>query len=123
MDRTAPLPDPRRYPGQRGLRIAARTVHIGAAGMLLGAAAFHQPADPWWEVVMFSGLVIVGDDLFKWGPLYLRMVQFWVVALKLSLVVFGGLHPDLLLPALWVVLVCGSVVSHMPGRFRHRRLV
>lgn len=123
MTPSPPLPDPQRYPGQRVVRIAARTVHIGAAGMLLGAAAFHQPADPWWEVVMLSGLVIIGDDLYKWGALYMRMVQFWVIVLKLGIVALGGLHPDLLFPCLWVVLVCGSVVSHMPGRFRHYRVV
>ena len=117
-----PLPEPASYRGQRALRIAARTAHIGAVGMLLGAVAFHQPVGPWPGLAIASGLVIVGDDLFKWGTLYLRMLQAWVIIAKLGLLALGVAFPNLLLLSMWGVLVLGSVVSHAPGRLRHRRL-
>jgi len=91
--------------------------------MLLGAAAFHGSPGAWPAVTIASGLVIVGDDLFKWGTLYLRMLQAWVIFAKLGLVALGVAVPALWLPSLWMVLVLGSVVSHAPGGLRHRRLL
>lgn len=121
MAASPPLPDPRSYPGQRWVRIAARTAHLGAMAMVLGAAALGADPGGWGPLVVLSGLVIVADDLFKWGGLYLRMVQAWVVGLKLVLLVVGLSRPTLLLPCLWAALVAGSVVSHAPGKLRHYR--
>jgi len=127
MPDPSPLPEPRRYTGQRSLRIAARTAHIGAAALTLGAATFVDPtsraqvAEHWAGFALLTGILIVCDDLFKWGLLYLRMIQAWVVAVKLALILVGLAHPSLLAPCLWAALVLGSVVSHAPGRLRHLR--
>lgn len=121
MPDTSPLPDPRRYPGQRALRITARTAHIGTAALTLGAATFDGDAATWAGAALVTGLVIVADDLFKWGLLYLRMLQSWVVIAKLALLLLGIARPALLLPCLWTALVLGSVVSHAPGKLRHLR--
>lgn len=119
-----PLPsEPHAYRGQRAVRITSRTVHIGAVAMLLGAVAFHEPPGPWPALAVASGLVIVGDDLYKWRTAYLRMVQAWVIGAKLGLLALGSVFPSLLLPAMWAALVLGSVISHAPGRLRHRRLL
>jgi len=111
------------------VRIVARTVHIGAAALTLGAATYATEATAlvdarqWAAIALLSGGSIVADDFFKWGWLYLRMFQSWVVLLKLGLLLVGLACPQALAPCLWTALVLGSVVSHAPGRLRHLRLL
>ncbi len=118
---SAELPDPRRYKGQRVVRIGLRTVHIGGACMVLGAAHFAEVPPTAMTVLILSGLGIALDDLYKWGTVYLGMVQSWVVGTKLTLLLVAASVPEALLPCLWTALVLGSVVSHSPGRLRHWR--
>ena len=103
----------------RWLRILIRTVHIGSAAMLLGAATFDQAIDPWAGIVLLSGGAIVISDLLKYGSGWFRYAQGWAVLVKLALVVVGLLWPPLLVPGLWACLVVGSVISHAPGTLRH----
>ncbi|MCB9765224.1 MAG: hypothetical protein H6739_35950 [Alphaproteobacteria bacterium] len=126
--RTAPLrhagvsTGARRYPGQRALRIALRTAHIGCAACTLGAAQFGAEAGWWPAGLVLTGAGIVGDDLYRYGADWLRFVQGQVVLLKLGLVTLGAAVPSLLLPCLWTALILGGVISHAPGRIRQAAL-
>lgn len=115
----------RHYPGQRILRISCRTIHIGSAALILGAAYYQQlNAVDWWALPALagSGMVIVLDDFVRRGWHLLRIAQFWILVAKLSLLALGIWNRDLLLPALWASLIIGSIVSHVPGYVRHYEL-
>jgi hypothetical protein len=107
-----------RYRGQRWVRIALRTLHIAAAAMVIGAAAYGGSWGIWPELLALSGAGIVADELLKYGLDWLRYLQAWVVLAKVGLCAFGALHPEWLLHALFLALVLGSVISHAPGRVR-----
>jgi len=115
-------PTARRYPGQRLLRISLRTAHIAAAVMVLGAIAHHLPVGAWKWVLAASGLGILADDLYRYGPAWFRWLQFWAAAFKVGMVLLGLAFDPWLAPGHWAALVVGSFISHAPGRFRHKAL-
>lgn len=107
------------------LRIALRTAHIGAAGLILGAAhlgAEDRLGPGVWMTLLLTGFGILADDAYKWREHLWRMGQLWMLLAKLALLGAGFAHRPLLLPMLWAVLVLGSVVSHAPGSVRHFEL-
>ena len=108
----------RRYPGQRPLRIAIRTLHIAAAVMVLGAVVFSGDPGSWTYILVFSGLGIVADDLYRYGLDWLRYLQGWCVLIKVGLLIVGTLHPPVLGTCLWTALVIGALISHAPGEIR-----
>ncbi len=112
----------RRYPGQRALRIALRTAHIGCAVGTLGAALYGGEAGWWPAGLILSGAGIAADDLYRYGADWFRYVQGMTVLVKLGLVTLGAALPGLLLPSLWLALILGSLVSHAPGRIRQAAL-
>lgn len=119
------LPPSRHYRGQRVLRISCRTIHIGSAVLVLGAAYYQQlDSLDWWALptLIGSGMIIMIDDFLRRGWHLFRLAQFWVLAFKLVILGLGVWHRSLLLPALWTSLVVGSVVSHIPGYLRHYEL-
>jgi hypothetical protein len=116
------MPKGRTFSGQRGIRIALRTVHIGGAAMLLGAISFGGDPGRWPWALLLSGLLIMADDLFKYGLAWLRWMNFWVLAFKVAFLAAGIFRPDLLKWALWTALILGSLISHAPGSIRHRAL-
>ena len=107
-----------RYPGQRWVRIALRTLHIAAAAMVIGAAVHDGAYGPWPDLLALSGLAIVADELYKGGLDWIRYLHAWVVIGKVGLAVYGALHLEHLLPCLFAALVLGSVISHAPGKVR-----
>ncbi len=109
----------RRHPYQRTLRIALRTLHIASACIVLGAAFFQQEAGSWISLLVYSGVAIVANDLFRYGADYLRYVQFWAIVAKMAVVLLAVAMPALLLPAMFTALVIGSIISHAPGALRH----
>jgi len=112
----------RGFRGERTLRITARTLHIGAAAVVMGAVLFDGVAGHWTPILVFSGLLIMIDDLYKHGVIYVRTAQAWVIALKLGLLALAVPFPHLLPAALWSSIVLGSVISHAPGSVRYRVL-
>jgi hypothetical protein len=116
----------RRYPGQRWLRIAFRTLHIAAAAMLLGAAHYASPADAlgsdFVALLVGSGAAILLDDAYRYGGKWVRMAQFWVAVVKVALLAIGLLVPGALIVCLWAALLLGSVISHASGEVRHFRV-
>ena len=116
---------PRKYRGQRAIRITLSTLHIGAGSMVLGAAYFGGPgADygDWLPLLVFSGGGIVVDDIVRHGWDWLRFVHGWVVLVKFALLLLGLTVSGLLIPALWTALILGSLISHAPGKIRQAAL-
>ena len=110
------------FPGQRVVRISARTVHIGAVAVLLGAAQLGRAGEvgAWvWPALIGSGGAIILDDIYRWRGYLWRMAQLWVLLAKFALLYVAMSVPSLLLPCLWGALLLGSVVSHAPGSVRH----
>jgi hypothetical protein len=101
--------------------ILFRTVHILAISILVGGHAFNAPIDqlrPMLYLAIASG---VGMAWIEAYPFWQALFQGWglLVMLKLALlcaVPFAWSHR---VAILIVVLVIGSVGSHLPKRLRH----
>lgn len=125
------LPEPPRdLPYARAISIGFRTLHIAAIGVLLGGHVFNMPADRlyvWLVLSLISGVGLMGVELYsscKW----VYQGKGVLVFLKLILVAAVAVWWEQRVWLLFVVLVIGSVGSHMPGRFRyysiiHRRVI
>lgn len=112
----------RRAGWARVFDIALRSVHIGVAGVLLGAVIFGQPTDTihywaWWTIG--TGLGLLGSELYhtwRWlyqgGGLMFMLHAFCAVVLHL--------WPLYAAHLLWAALLIGAVGSHMPRSLRHR---
>jgi hypothetical protein len=114
-------PEPRRYTGQRWIKMIARSLHVVLAGIYLGALVFQvEPAIrwPWFRAALLSGFLIVCLDLYESGGFLLQLR---------GLVISGKLLLLLLLPRFgaaggWVVAViafCSVISSHASSSFRH----
>jgi hypothetical protein len=116
------IPDePRRYPGQRWIKMIARAAHIIFSGIYLGALVFGvEPAvrGPWFLATMLSGLLMIGLDLVESGG-FLLQLRGLVVAGKLLLLAFLPLFGA---AGVWVVVAVAfvSVISsHASSSFRY----
>lgn len=105
----------------RAWNIALRTAHIGAMGILLGGHAFDVSPDrlrlSLW-LTIGTGLVLA---VIEAGPslLWFHQGRGVMTLTKLALLCAVPLAWDYRLPILLVVIVLGSVGSHMPARFRY----
>ncbi len=113
--------EPRRYPGQRWVKMIARSAHVILAGIYLGALVFHvEPATrgPWFLAAMLSGFLIVCLDLYESGG-FLLQLRGLVTAVKLVLL---ALVPTFGAAGVWVVVGVAffSVISsHASADFRY----
>jgi hypothetical protein len=113
----------RKFPGQRWLRITLRTLHLGTVAMVIGSAAFQGPElDLWLAGLLLSGGLLVVEELYRYGLDWFRWVQAWVILTKLALFAVVALLDTWQLPALWIALVLGAVISHAPGKLRQAPL-
>ena len=109
----------------RALNITLRTAHIGAMGVLLGGHAFDVTAER-LEVTLWltigTGIALAAVEA---GPrlLWFHQARGVLTMVKVALICAVPLAWDYRLPILLAVVVVGSVVSHMPGRFRHYSVV
>lgn len=115
-------PDPpRRLPHARLLNITARTIHLGAFGLLLGGHVWAVDAErllPAFWVTVLSGLALVALECAA----SLRWVvegRGVAVFLKLGLLLLIPVWWEYRVPLLLGVVVIASIGSHMPARFRH----
>jgi hypothetical protein len=98
-----------------------RTLHILAISILVGGHAFNAPADqlrPLLYVAIVSG---VGMAWIEAYPFWQALFQGWgiLVMIKLALLCAVPFAWNHRLAILIVVLVIGSVGSHMTKRLRH----
>jgi hypothetical protein len=119
------LPDPRRrLPHARAWNVGARTVHLGATGVLVGGHVFGVPADtllPWLYAAMASGAVMLAVELYSSFD-WLTELGGLAVALKLALLLVIPFAWSARVPLLFVVVAVAGIGSHMPGRYRHYSL-
>ncbi len=82
------LPEPRRrLPHARAWNVGARTVHLGATGVLVGGHFFGIPADtllPWLYAAIASGAVMFAVELYSSFD-WLTELGGLAVVLKLAL--------------------------------------
>ena len=120
------FPDPpRALPGARAWNIAFRTVHIGVIGVLFGGHVFEIPKPQllvWLGLSIATGTGLIAIEAFphaRWcyqgrGVLTLTKLLLlclvpWLWAYRVAI--------------LTLVIVLGSVGSHMPRRFRYYSFV
>jgi hypothetical protein len=119
----APDP-PRRIPGHRVMSVSLRTVHLATFGILVGGHVFDVEASrliAFLAATVASGAGLVALELastFDW----LRTVKGLAVIAKLALLALIPVFWEHRVVMLVAAVVFASVVSHMPGRFRHARL-
>ena len=117
-----------RYPGitlRRAVDIALRTVHIAAAGILLGGHWFGMDRPTlvvplWVTVATGAGLIVTEVCHSRHWP---HQVRGLLVMLKLAALCLVLLWWRARVWVLLVVLVVGMVGSHMPRRYRHYSLI
>jgi len=105
----------------RWLGIAARTGHIGAAAVLFGGLLLTTPfarLAPWHHLTIATGGFLL---LLEWrhDPRWPHRGKGLLALLHLGLCVLIHWTPALTAPLLWLILISGSVGSHMPRKFRH----
>jgi hypothetical protein len=125
------FPDPpRRVPGERAINIALRTAHLMTFGILLGGHVFDvapQRLIPYLYLTIASGAGLIALELYR-SCRWVYLLKGVLVGLKLILLVAAGVWWDQRVPLLLLVLLLGSVGSHLPARFRyysviHRRVL
>ena len=101
-----PRDNVRDFPGRRQLNLSLRTAHL-AGIVLLGAA------------LLGAGEITTG----AWAnPAHVRELAGFGVLVKLALVAVMALCPPVALPVFWGILAFSTLLSHAPGRLRHRQL-
>lgn len=120
------FPDPRRHlPGSRWLNITARTVHLTATGILLGAHYFDIPASsvsPFLWAAILSGAAMIAIEMYPTAHWAHQLCALFVYA-KLALLCLVPFVWDQRLPILLAVVALAGVGSHAPRRFRHYSVV
>lgn len=126
MQQSAGLPATlRTFPGIRWVRIALRTAHLIAMGLLIGGVAGGASSSglsaALWGTFL-SGALFVAIELYQ-SALFVFQVKGIAVLVKLLLLVLAVERPESALPFLIVAVVIGGISSHMPGRYRHYSLL
>jgi len=116
----------RNLPGERGLRIGVRTLHIGAIAVIFGAAILNQSYHPRlilaWFLAFLTGILFISHDAWRYGSSYFHSVMFWGIFCKMLCLVIAYSFPASQIWIYSIVLVIGSIVSHMPGKYRHKNI-
>ncbi len=116
--------------GSRVIRTTLRTAHLLAIGALYGGHVFGQTADrlfPALIAALATGLVFMAFEVWR-APIWLVQLRGAATYLKLVLILCVSLYWEQRVAILTLVVIIGTVVSHMPARYRyysllHRRVV
>ncbi|OGB93642.1 MAG: hypothetical protein A3H39_15720 [candidate division NC10 bacterium RIFCSPLOWO2_02_FULL_66_22] len=112
---------PRRIPYERGITIALRTAHLMTSGLLLGGHAFDVAPH---RLIIFLYLTIASGVGMVFLELYsscrwIYLGKGVIVCLKIALLIAAGIWWEQRVVFLLLVVLVGSVGSHMPARFRY----
>ncbi len=120
------FPDPpRRVPCERGWNIALRTAHLMTFGILVGGHVFGIAPHRlilYLYLTIASGAGLIAMELYR-SCRWLYLGKGILVLLKLGCLVAAGIWWEQRVAFLLLVVVLGSVGSHMPSRFRHYSLL
>jgi len=114
-------PEKRHSGVNRGIRIALRTAHILGFSILFGGHWFDLPREElvlWLYWTTFSGAGLMALDL-RGGFSWILQLAGGLVLAKLLVLCLVPLFWEQRLALLTVVIIIGSVGSHMPGSLRH----
>ena len=116
---------PRHVPCERGINIALRTAHLMTAGVLLGGHTFDIPAHRltlllYLTIASGAGLILL--ELYS-SCRWIYLGKGVMVSLKIALVIAASVWWEQRVMLLLLVVLIGSVGSHMPARFRYYSLV
>jgi hypothetical protein len=116
---------PRRVPYERGISIGLRTAHLMTSGLLLGGHAFD--AAPHRLILLLyltiaSGLGLVALELYS-SCRWIYLGKGLMVTLKLALLIAAGVWWDQRVVFLLLVVLVGSVGSHLPARYRYYSVI
>lgn len=114
---------PRYFPGQRGLNIALRSLHlIGVAGIGGGFLFTLDEAQwlPFWHLSLLTGIALTA--IYIWtSALWLVQLKGLVIVFKLLLLWIAMLIPDWRGALFIMVIVLSAVIAHAPGTVRGYR--
>lgn len=116
---------PRSFPFRRTVCTGLRTVHILTSGILLGGYFFDQTSvelEPWLWATVISGILLLAADVHA-SAVVLVEVRGVAVLIKLVLLALVPVFWDARITLMVASLVIGSIVSHMPKRYRHKALL
>ncbi len=120
------FPDPpRQIPGERGLNIALRTAHILTFSILVGGHVFGIPPHRlilYLYLTIGSGACLIGLELYR-SCRWIYLGKGLAVILKLTCLIAAGIWWEQRVLFLLLVIVLGSVGSHMPSRLRYYSLL
>lgn len=117
-------PSPRALPHNRGISIGFRTLHLLGSSLLLGGHAFGaepQRVIPLLYLTVASGLGLILLEVYRSCDWVYQGMGVLVI-LKTAITVLAGFWWEQRVPLLCVVVVLGSVGSHMPASYRHYSL-
>jgi hypothetical protein len=112
---------PRRIPHERWINIALRTAHLMTSSILLGGHVFDVSADRLLLLLYLtiaSGVCLVLLELYT-SCRWIYLGKGAMVILKIVLLIAAGVWWDQRVVFLLLVVLIGSVSSHMPARFRY----
>ncbi len=109
----------------RAIRTTFRTAHIAAFSILYGGLVFGIASErlaPAWSATLATGIAFMALEIsqFRYWPIQLRGAT---ALIKVGLVCIAWVLRDWQVFISTLVLVIGSVSSHMPARFRYYSLV
>jgi len=116
---------PRRIPHDRWINIAVRTAHLMTSSILLGGHVFAVSADRLilsLYLTIASGVGLVLLELYT-SCRWIYLGKGALVILKLALLIAAGVWWEERVVFLLLVVLIGSVGSHMPARFRYYSLI
>ena len=116
---------PRHIPHERWVNIALRTAHLMTSGILLGGHAFDVAADRLillLYLTIASGVGLVLLELYT-SCRWIYLGKGAMIILKIALLIAAGVWWDQRVVFLLLVVLIGSVGSHMPARFRYYSLI
>ncbi|HSB71251.1 MAG TPA: hypothetical protein VLT62_18135 [Candidatus Methylomirabilis sp.] len=112
---------PRRIPCERGINIALRSAHLMTSSLLLGGHAFDVAPHRlilFLYLTMASGAGLIAMELYR-SCRWIYLLKGVLVELKLTVLIAAGVWWDHRVPLLLLVVLLGSVGSHLPARFRY----
>jgi hypothetical protein len=115
----------RRIPHERWINIALRTAHLMTSGILLGGHVFDVSADRLiflLYLTIASGVGLVLLELYT-SCRWIYLGKGAMIILKIALLIAAGVWWDQRVVFLLLVVLIGSVGSHMPARFRYYSLI
>jgi len=112
---------PRYVPGQRGLNIALRTLHlVGIAG--IGGGYFYGTEDETWRLYqglcVFSGVLLALLFIYTSG-IWLLQLRGLVILFKLLLFCAIFLWPDPGAILMVIILILSGWIAHAPASIRY----